>query len=382
MRLLSLIAMLFPAIACSSTLEIWAGINYETANYVKEHIETMTDHHVEIRSFDVNSIRSELLVADPRDNTFPDAIWVPSDFLGLTEYIELATLPEAWVDTERYEKKALDAVVIDGELKALPVGIGNQVVLYSSKPQEHVVTWESLIERSALSNQVSVIFPNPNMYFYLAFYQLFSEDLLSSKNINGEGLVAIFDFIDMLQQKKVIESSCSDTCARQRFIHGEVEFLIDGDWAFNELDEAFGRNLYVNPLPTYRGESMSSFSGAKIFAVTDKGMQNLDKKAALKEVVLYLQSSSFTYLAHSNAMVSPFYEVNQRRVEEGNQIFSNMYDEFQASQMMSSDYKMAIVWEASARAYQRYKSGMPKSELNQFYNDFVQYYSAHMRVRD
>ncbi|MEZ9417153.1 maltose/maltodextrin-binding protein, partial [Vibrio sp. 10N.286.49.E1] len=91
------------------------------------------------------------------------------------------------------------------------------------------------------------------MYFYLAFYQLFSEDLLSSKNINGEGLVAIFDFIDMLQQKKVIESSCSDTCARQRFIHGEVEFLIDGDWAFNELDEAFGRNLYVNPLPTYRG---------------------------------------------------------------------------------------------------------------------------------
>ncbi len=186
----------------------------------------------------------------------------------------------------------------------------------------------------------------------------------------------------MLQQKKVIESSCSDICARQRFINGEVEFLIDGDWAFSELDAAFGRELYINSLPTYRGESMSSFSGAKIFAVTEKGMQNPDKKLALKEVVQYLQSNSFTYLAHSSAMVSPFYEVNQRRVEEGNQTFSNMYDEFQASQMMSSDYKMAIVWEASARAYQRYKSGMPKSELHKFYNDFVQYYSANMRVKD
>ncbi len=51
-----------------------------------------------------------------------------------------------------------------------------------------------------------------------------------------------FDFIDMLQQKKVIEPSCSDTCARQGFIDGEVDFLIDGDWAFSDLDAAFGQD--------------------------------------------------------------------------------------------------------------------------------------------
>lgn len=124
---------------------------------------------------------------------------------------------------------------------------------------------------------------------------------------------------------------------------------------------------------------MSSFSGAKIFAVTKKGMQDPGTKEVLKEVVEYLQSNRFTYLAHSNAMISPFHEVNQRRVDEGNVTFSNMYDEFQSSQMMSSDYKMAIVWEATARAYERYKSGMPKQKLHKFYDDFVAYYSATMR---
>ncbi len=178
MRFLSILAALFPVVTCASTLELWAGINYETADYVKEHIESMTDHRVEIRPFDINSIRSELLVADPRDNTFPDVIWVPSDFLGLTEYIELSTLPSAWVDTSRYEKKALDAVVINDELKALPVGIGNQLVLYSNKPQDHAITWEELIQRSSDSNRATILFPNPNMYFYLAFFQLFSQDML------------------------------------------------------------------------------------------------------------------------------------------------------------------------------------------------------------
>ncbi|MEZ8604881.1 extracellular solute-binding protein [Vibrio splendidus] len=382
MRFLSILAALFPVVTCASTLEIWAGINYETADYVKEHIESMTDHRVEIRPFDINSIRSELLVADPRDNTFPDVIWVPSDFLGLTEYIELSTLPSAWVDTSRYEKKALDAVVINDELKALPVGIGNQLVLYSNKPQDHAITWEELIQRSSDSNRATILFPNPNMYFYLAFFQLFSQDMLSSINIDGEGLVSIFEFIDKLEKAKTIEASCNETCARQRFITGEVEFLIDGDWAFSELDQAYGEHLHVNSLPTYRDKAMSSFSGAKIFAITKKGMNNPEKREALKEVVQYLQSNSFTYLAHSNAMISPFREVNQRRVEEGNKTFSNMYDEFQSSQMMSSDYKMAIVWEASARAYERYKSGMPKPELNKFYDDFVSYYSANMGAGD
>ena len=378
-RLLSILTVLFPVFTCASTLEIWAGINYEASGYVKEHIESMTEHRVEIRPFDINSIRSELLIADPRDNTFPDAIWVPSDFLGLTEYIELSTLPSAWVDTSRYEKKAQDAVVINGELKALPVGIGNQLVLYSNKPQDHAISWEELIQRSSESKRASLLFPNPNMYFYLAFFQLFSHDILSSRNVDGEGLVSIFEFIDKLEKAQVIEASCNEVCARQRFIDGDVEFLIDGDWAFGELHQAYGDQLHVGSLPTYRDKAMSSFSGAKIFAITQKGMDNPNKREALKQVVQYLQSNSFTYLAHSNAMISPFREVNLRRVEEGNMTFSNMYDEFQSSQMMSSDYKMAIVWEASARAYERYKSDMPKQELHKFYDDFVEYYSANMR---
>lgn len=383
MKILARLAALLPLVMYSAsvtyatTIEIWAGIEFETAQKVKQHIEMLTEHTVEVRSFDINSIRAELVVADPRDTAFPDAIWVPSDFLGLSDYIDISTIPDSWVDESRYEHKALEVVNINSQLKALPVAIGNQLVLYSRHKTIEPVTWEELIDQARASLRKTVAFPNPNMYFYLSFHQLFSNQPLSSRNINGESVVAVFDFIDELEHKGVIASNCDNDCARQLFIDGEIDYLIDGDWAYHELAEA-EPNLTINALPSYQGKRMVSFSGAKVFAITEKGMQDIDKQSVLREMVSYLQSNRFSYLARSDAMMSPFKDVNQKRMALNQGDFTRMYQQFQAAQIMSSDYYMAIVWEASARALERYKLGMPKDEIPAFYDDFVERYAKQL----
>lgn len=374
MKVLAGLAALFPLISCAATIEIWAGIEFETAQKVKQHIESLTDHTVEVRPFDINSIRAELVVADPRDTAFPDAIWVPSDFLGLSDYIDISTIPNQWVNTRRYEQKALEVVSINGQLKALPVAIGNQLVLYSRDQLNLPMTWERLIAMSRESLRTSIAFPNPNMYFYLAFHQFFSTQPLSSRNIDGESVVSIFRFIEHLEQQGVIAKDCDNDCARKLFLKGEIDYLIDGDWAYNELSQS-EPNLRINALPSYQGKRMASFSGAKVFAITEKGMQDIEKQPVLREMVSYLQSNRFSYLARSDAMMSPFKDVNQKRMATSQGSFTQMYHQFQAAQMMSSDYYMAIVWEASARALERYKLGMPKDEIPAFYDDFVDRYA-------
>ncbi|WP_261902753.1 sugar ABC transporter substrate-binding protein [Vibrio fortis] len=395
MKILTGLVAFFPWIACAATIEIWAGIEFETAQKVKQHIETLTEHTVEVRRFDINTIRAELVVADPRDTAFPDAIWVPSDFLGLSDYIDISTIPTAWVDESRYEEKALEVVELNGELKALPVAIGNQLVLYSrvqndarhqhlsqnqsgtQNPSNAQMTWEQLITLSQESSREAIAFPNPNMYFYLAFHQLFSNQPFSSRSINGESVLEIFRFIEQLEQQGVIEGGCDNDCARQRFLSGQVDYLIDGDWAYNELSQS-EPNLTINALPTYRGKPMASFSGAKVFAITEKGMQDIDKQMVLREMVSFLQSNRFSYLARSDAMMSPFIDVNQKRMASNEGSFTQMYQQFQAAQIMSSDYYMAIVWEASARALERYKLGMPEEEIPAFYDDFVERYAKRL----
>ena len=395
MKILTGLVAFFPWIACAATIEIWAGIEFETAQKVKQHIETLTEHTVEVRRFDINTIRAELVVADPRDTAFPDAIWVPSDFLGLSDYIDISTIPTAWVDESRYEEKALEVVELNGELKALPVAIGNQLVLYSrvqndalhqnlsqnqsgtQNPSNAQMTWEQLITLSQESSREAIAFPNPNMYFYLAFHQLFSNQPFSSRSINGESVLEIFRFIEQLEQQGVIAGGCDNGCARQRFLSGQVDYLIAGDWAYNELSQS-EPNLTINALPTYRGKPMASFSGAKVFAITEKGMQDIDKQLVLREMVSFLQSNRFSYLARSDAMMSPFKDVNQKRMASNEGSFTQMYQQFQAAQIMSSDYYMAIVWEASARALERYKLGMPKEEIPAFYDDFVERYAKRL----
>lgn len=395
MKILTGLVAFFPWIACAASIEIWAGIEFETAQKVKQHIENLTEHTVEVRRFDINTIRAELVVADPRDTAFPDAIWVPSDFLGLSDYIDISTIPTAWVDESRYEEKALEVVELNGELKALPVAIGNQLVLYSrvqndalhqnlsqnqsgtQKPSNAQMTWEQLITLSQESSREAIAFPNPNMYFYLAFHQLFSNQPFSSRSINGESVLEIFRFIEQLEQQGVIEGGCDNDCARQRFLSGQVDYLIDGDWAYNELSQS-EPNLTINALPTYRGKPMASFSGAKVFAITEKGMQDIDKQMVLREMVSFLQSNRFSYLARSDAMMSPFIDVNQKRMASNEGSFTQMYQQFQAAQIMSSDYYMAIVWEASARALERYKLGMPEEEIPAFYDDFVERYAKRL----
>ena len=395
MKILTGLVAFFPWIACAASIEIWAGIEFETAQKVKQHIENLTEHTVEVRRFDINTIRAELVVADPRDTAFPDAIWVPSDFLGLSDYIDISTIPTAWVDESRYEEKALEVVELNGELKALPVAIGNQLVLYSrvqndalhqnlsqnqsgtQNPSNAQMTWEQLITLSQESSREAIAFPNPNMYFYLAFHQLFSNQPFSSRSINGESVLEIFRFIEQLEQQGVIAGGCDNDCARQRFLSEQVDYLIDGDWAYNELSQS-EPNLTINALPTYRGKPMASFSGAKVFAITEKGMQDIDKQLVLREMVSFLQSNRFSYLARSDAMMSPFKDVNQKRMASNEGSFTQMYQQFQAAQIMSSDYYMAIVWEASARALERYKLGMPKEEIPAFYDDFVERYAKRL----
>ena len=374
MRILTGLVAFFPLIAYAATIEIWAGIEFETAQKVKQHIETLTEHTVEVRRFDINSIRAELVVADPRDTAFPDAIWVPSDFLGLSDYIDISTIPDTWVDESRYEEKALEVVELNGQLKALPVAIGNQLVLYSRHQSSTQMSWEQFTHLSHESSREAIAFPNPNMYFYLAFHQLFSNQQLSSRSIDGESVVAIFRFIEQLEKQGVIARECDNVCARQCFLSGQVDYLIDGDWAYSELIES-EPNLTINALPTYQGKGMASFSGAKVFAITEKGMQDIDKQMVLREMVSFLQSNRFSYLARSDAMMSPFKDVNQKRMTSNQGSFAQMYQQFQAAQMMSSDYYMAIVWEAAARALERYKLGMPKDEIPAFYDDFVARYA-------
>ncbi|NOH81019.1 extracellular solute-binding protein [Vibrio sp. RE86] len=369
-KFITICSICFSGFSLSTTLEIWSGLEHELALSLKAKVEAKTHHRIEVRSFDIHALRAELLVADVTDSYYPDAIWVPSDFLSLNPHVNFHTIPKTWYGEHQFEPLALEAVTIENQVKAIPFAIGNHLVLYhrtsnGSEPP----TWEALIDLAKQRGKPSISFASDNVYLSTAFYTLFDYSSMNDLNLSGEVVVKISRFIEELERTHTIPANCGIACARNKFINGEVDYLIDGDWAYKELSLALGSTLGIQSLPTYQSKVMTSFSGAKVFAITPKATKSEGKMKLLKAIVDGIMQ--YNEQRQEGLYISPYQNVNQRLLATGPSDFSTLYRAFTQSTMMPSTIKMNVVWEALGRAQSRYRSGMPDEELAKFYESFV-----------
>lgn len=56
-------------------------------------------------------------------------------------------------------------------------------------------------------------------------------------------------------------------CNEQDFIRGDVDYLIDGDWAYQMLHDVLGNKLGVALLPTIAGHPMKPLSSSYVLAI-------------------------------------------------------------------------------------------------------------------
>lgn len=151
MKYLSCFLLLFlPSLISAQEIQVWSGIEYSTVAEINERFQEETGNTLAIREFDVNNIRSELLLAKQTGITVPDVIWVLSDFLGLHDYFDLAKIPPSWIEEKSIEPKALELVTVDGAIYGVPLGLGNHLVLYvNTKLTDDIQpTWETLLEKA------------------------------------------------------------------------------------------------------------------------------------------------------------------------------------------------------------------------------------------
>ena len=85
MRYLSCFLLLFlPSLISAQEIQVWSGIEYSTVAEINERFQEETGNTLAIREFDVNNIRSELLLAKQTGITVPDVIWCLQTFLVYT----------------------------------------------------------------------------------------------------------------------------------------------------------------------------------------------------------------------------------------------------------------------------------------------------------
>lgn len=369
------------SIVHAQEIQVWSGIEYSTVAEIKERFEAETGNTLAIREFDVNNIRSELLLAKQTSITLPDVIWVPSDFLGLHDYFDLAKIPTSWIDEASMEPKALELVTVDDGIYGVPLGLGNHLVLYvnTKLTQDTQPTWEVLLEDAKRGN-FPLAMQYPNMYFLMSFVPMFSDVRAPSvTDIDVGALAAALKFYGALSTNGIVKDQCSQEQARKQFINGEVAYLIDGDWALGELKQNFGKELKVSSLPTYNNHHMHSLSGGKVLAFNAEAMANPEKRTAMRTLAIIVQKPAFIedVIINQN-LISTNRSINRKWYDNENTYYSDLYKQLSPAYAMPSSVEMAVTWEALIRGYKRYKAGMPAKESAQFVANFINEHSQHI----
>ncbi|MDK9771624.1 extracellular solute-binding protein [Vibrio sp. B181a] len=365
-------------------IQVWSGIEYSTVAEINERFQEETGNTLAIREFDVNNIRSELLLAKQTGITVPDVIWVPSDFLGLHDYFDLAKIPPSWIEEKSIEPKALELVTVDGAIYGVPLGLGNHLVLYvNTKLTDDIQpTWETLLEK-AKQGENALAMQYPNMYFLMSFVPMFSDRRPEPlTDIDVSALAAALKFYGALPEKGLVHDEVSQEQARAQFIQGKVPYLIDGDWALGELKQHFSAELKISSLPTYNNHHMHSLSGGKVLAFNAEAMANSDKRKAMRTLATIVQNPEFIedVIINQN-LISTNRSINRKWYDANSTYYSELYKELTPAYAMPSTVEMAVTWEALIRGYKRYRSGMPAKSAAQFVVDFIQNHSQHIHRR-
>ncbi|MGR5340085.1 sugar ABC transporter substrate-binding protein [Vibrio astriarenae] len=370
------------------TIEVWSSFHGDLLQTAAQHFEQETGHKLAIRQFSSTfDIRSELLIAKMFGTYVPDMVWVPSDFLGLHEYIGLAALPVEWVDKSSFEPKSLESLMIDEQVYGLPLSLGNHLMLYYDKRRvsEPLLTWEQFISLEQALDQAPpnavVAMGVEDAYFFSSFFSLFYDSSpMVSFEFNQDATAQTIHFVQSLLQSGVLADNCAHQCGRDRLVSGEVDYLIDGDWALSLFPEEYiEQHLAIAPLlPTWQGKAMQSFSGGKVVALTEMAMADQDKKAALQRFIELIQQPAFlSRLQQETYHVSANSSFNQNHLNR-TELEHALYQQYLSAQPMPVDPRLSIAWESLARTLQRINEGMPVDEAATFFETFFVKYQQRL----
>ncbi|MEF1288264.1 sugar ABC transporter substrate-binding protein [Vibrio sp. M260118] len=372
--LLALALFLFSLSAYTSDLEIWSGVDFDTIDAARKEVEQQINADIAIRDFSVDSIRSELLIANKNGGALPDAIWIPSDFVGLKQFLGISAIPREWIQQQKMEDKAIELVTVDGDIYAMPLVLGNHLVLYinTDLTSELTLTWEELLKSAKLGENKRLAMQHPTMYFLMAFSSLFNPNMSYATDIDTDTLAKTYTFYELLAESGVVKESCDQYCAMEQFISGKTPYLIDGDWANIELKHHLGSALKVASLPSYNGKHMRSLSGGRVLAITQQAMDDPVKRKQIKQFIDVMQNAEFIQdVIVANTLISAFKELNIEPMSNQSTLATEIYQQLDNAMVMPSSLKMAVMWEVIYRGYKRYKAGMPAQKAAQFTIDFI-----------
>lgn len=335
--------MLLPADLQAETLALWNGHSLEHLEPELKRFQTQTGHQILQQHFRADQFRDKVISSI----LLPDLYFIPSDQLSNQQEYRLGSWPQSIAQQHGLRQ--------DGKLNGLwygiPINMGNQLVLYYRK--DKVKAQDELNDISA----GRLAWPADQAFWFMPF-------LTAQGGWPLKGSQFTLDTPQMVAALAAYQQAlarfpgtkCELMCNEHAFLRGEVDYLIDGDWAYQMLHEPLGDKLGVALLPKLGGKQMKPLSSSYVLAIRED--ISPAKKAVAEQLVNFLLSEESQRRLYERSKLFPAVaQVGNKMRKEMSPDMQVLHTQLEQSLAMPNDRNMLIVWLVMGKALRLFLDG-------------------------
>ncbi|MFC3647599.1 sugar ABC transporter substrate-binding protein [Planctobacterium marinum] len=266
---------------------------------------------------------------------------------------------------------------VKNRLMGIPFIAGNHLLLYYNKRlvSEPALNWQQLsAQKNTIPTGADLIAWSYNeMYWFIPFLGAFEALPYENGNVNlnAQGTATALDFYRGLATSGIVAPECHYQCSFDKFVAGEVAYMINGSWALNGFTKALGNDLGIAQLPQIQGKVMKPYSS--VFALAFPGNSaSSEKQDALKQLAMFLQSDQIQRRIWDEYQFLPANSSIQKQIQlQSNDNISQFIMQLDNASPLPTDPEMSIIWEALVMGFNRHQGGALNASQASEYMQYV-----------
>lgn len=330
-----LLVLLFTCLTplCSSAAELllWNAHSLEHLRpMVLARFEKKTGHHIVQHHFRADELRDKVMSSV----VLPDLYFMPSDQLSNVDIYHLAPWPDSLTQGQPLRADGQ----VGSKWYGIPVNQGNQLVLYYRKDKVSPPKRLEDIPAGHLG------WPRSQAYWFIPFLTAQGGWPLAGEgfSLNTPQMVKALAAYQAMSERHP-SSRCELTCNEHAFLEGKIDYLIDGDWAFQGLKEQLEDKLGIAVLPTFVGGPMQPMSSSYVLAMS-QGLDKDKREAALALADFLLSPEVQADLYRHSGLFPGIKSVGDALLPQMGDLRKGLYQQLLVSRPMPNCPQMLIAW--------------------------------------
>lgn len=334
----------------SDKLVLWSAFGgYNSFDPLKEQYRQKFGQELSIVFFGVEDLKGDLLFAADAE-ILPDAVIVPSDFIGLHQDYHFQA-----IDKEHFPQSY--QTTSQGVHFGYPITTGNFLLLYYNKSlvKTPAESWEALFQQAQNFSEQdiqTITWQYRAPFYFLPFYYAFGGQIGTNKTLlfNNEAMLSALDSYKDIVVRADLMGFCGKNCDSSGFVNGDVAYVIDGDWNYREFKHALGDNLGVAAIPAIKGHAVRGISSNYVIAFPkNKNESEANRKQKMKLLIEFFNDDKTqTHIFHEYGLypvsIDSDSELNKQTSELENQFLLLLND----SISLQSHPSISFMWSALA----------------------------------